>query len=443
MQREGLMNSVERLAGLDVDALSNAEALDALGELRGVQSWVEGRTAALRRQVQATATTPTVARADADQMFRSSKRSGARDERRADAAGKMPEVQAALDAGVVTGEHVDAVAMALADLNAAERRELVQLAGSVVDAARIMEPDTFRDFMRGLVNKLQADRGESLRARRKRSTRLGAWMDKHTGMWRLRGQLDPELGCAMAQQLEAALQRRLAMPQSEFCPDDPLQKVDFARAYALADVFEAAGNSGGGSSGGGGPRTEVTIVVTVPEGSGVEGDEPSTPASGAADKAARRSEPQPKWVCPPGVIDAGADVAVTPAFVTELVRRGAATLFTVITSDGQVVAAPGTLDLGRISRLANRAQRRALHALYPTCAVPGCRVDYRLCRLHHVQWWRYGGRTDLDNLVPLCGMHHRAVHEEGWHLQLGPRRQLTLMRPDGQVLNTGPPGRGP
>jgi hypothetical protein len=178
-------------------------------------------------------------------------------------------------------------------------------------------------------------------------------------------------------------------------------------------------------------------VVTVPEGTGAAGD------AAKPTRAARRSDTPPRWVCPPGVIDAGAEMAVTPAFVTDLVRRGVATLCTVITSDGQVVAAPGTLDLGRISRLANRAQRRALHALYPTCAVPGCRVDYRLCRLHHVRWWRHGGRTDLDNLVPLCGVHHRAVHDEGWTLQLGPRRQLTLTRPDGEVLKTGPPGRGP
>jgi hypothetical protein len=439
MQRGGIIDNVERLAALDVLALSNAEALCALGELRGVASWVEGRAAALRRQVRATAISPAAARADADHMFRSSRGSGARDERRADAAGRMPELQAALDDGVVTGEHVDAVATALADLNAAERPLLVAQATLVVDAARIMEPDSFRDFMRGLVNRLQADRGESLRARRKRSTRLGAWMDKHTGMWRLRGQLDPELGCVMAQQLEAALQRRLAMPQSEFCPDDPTQKIDFARAYALADVFEAAARGGGGAhgAGGAGPRTEVTIVVTVPPGTGVAADESSAVA------ATRRSDASPGWVCPPGVIDAGADMAVTPSFVTDLVGRGAARLFTVITSDGQVVAAPGRLNLGRVTRLANRAQRRALHALYATCVVPGCLVDYRQCHLHHVTWWRHGGRTDLDNLAPLCGAHHRAVHDEGWQLSLGLRREVTITRPDGAVRTTGPPGRGP
>jgi hypothetical protein len=131
---------------------------------------------------------------------------------------------------------------------------------------------------------------------------------------------------------------------------------------------------------------------------------------------------------------------VTPGFVTDLVRGGVARLFTVVTRDGQVVAAPGRLDLGRTTRLANRAQRRALHSLYPTCAMPGCVVDFRLCRLHHVVWWRNGGRTDLDNMVPLCGTHHRAVHDEGWIIALGRRREVTITRADGVVLTTGPPG---
>jgi hypothetical protein len=30
-----------------------------------------------------------------------------------------------------------------------------------------------------------------------------------------------------------------------------------------------------------------------------------------------------------------------------------------------------------------------------------------------VQHWRYGGRTDLDNLVLLCAAHHHVVHEGG------------------------------
>jgi predicted restriction endonuclease len=58
-----------------------------------------------------------------------------------------------------------------------------------------------------------------------------------------------------------------------------------------------------------------------------------------------------------------------------------------------------------------------------------------------VIWWRHGGLTDLDNLLPLCSRHHHKVHDDGWHLALGPERQLTVTFPDGSVKNTGPPSR--
>ena len=101
--------------------------------------------------------------------------------------------------------------------------------------------------------------------------------------------------------------------------------------------------------------------------------------------------------------------------------------------------APGELDLGRTTRLANRAQRRALRGLYRTCAFPGCTVGYDRCELHHIIWWRHGGRTDLDNLIPVCTTHHAKIHHDGWVIELGPNRQLTLTLPDGTTRTTGPP----
>jgi len=60
-----------------------------------------------------------------------------------------------------------------------------------------------------------------------------------------------------------------------------------------------------------------------------------------------------------------------------------------------------------------------------------------------VHWWRFGGPTDLGNLLPVCDGHHNAIHQEGWEVTLGPHRELTVVRPDGRVMRTGPPGRGP
>jgi hypothetical protein len=113
----------------------------------------------------------------------------------------------------------------------------------------------------------------------------------------------------------------------------------------------------------------------------------------------------------------------------------------VVVHRGLVLHAPGRLDLGRTTRLANRAQRRALRALYPTCAIPGCDAHFERCKLHHVVWWERGGRTDLANMLPLCVEHHHAVHDRGWLLHLACDRQLTIMYPDGTTQREGPDRR--
>lgn len=124
-----------------------------------------------------------------------------------------------------------------------------------------------------------------------------------------------------------------------------------------------------------------------------------------------------------------------------MIERGDADTSVVVVCNGVVLSAPGRLDLGRSTRLANRAQRRALRGLYATCAVPGCDVHCDRCKLHHVIWWRHGGRTDLENLLPVCVHHHGRIHNDGWNVELGADRELTITLPDGTTRCTGPPTR--
>jgi hypothetical protein len=104
-----------------------------------------------------------------------------------------------------------------------------------------------------------------------------------------------------------------------------------------------------------------------------------------------------------------------------------------------VVGADGVrLFLGRETRLANRAQRRALRVMYRTCAL--CDTPFEHTQIHHVTY--YGleqGLTDIDNLVPLCSRHHHLVHEGGWKLYLAANRILTVTRSDGQISIHDPP----
>jgi hypothetical protein len=76
------------------------------------------------------------------------------------------------------------------------------------------------------------------------------------------------------------------------------------------------------------------------------------------------------------------------------------------------------LDLGRSQRLHSHHQRTALSATHDSCAVGGCQRPFAWCEIHHHRLsWAKGGRTDLDNGLPLCGYHHRRAHDDRWDLR--------------------------
>jgi hypothetical protein len=95
-----------------------------------------------------------------------------------------------------------------------------------------------------------------------------------------------------------------------------------------------------------------------------------------------------------------------------------------------------TLDVGRRKRTVSPALRRALAHRDRGCRFPGCGL--RLCDAHHVEHWADGGATNLDNLVLLCKRHHRAVHEEGFRIELLCDGQARFLRPDGRELPAAP-----
>lgn len=100
-------------------------------------------------------------------------------------------------------------------------------------------------------------------------------------------------------------------------------------------------------------------------------------------------------------------------------------------------AAGVPLTLGRAARTPSAAMVRALRRRDRTCRFPGC-DRRRYTDAHHVVWWSRGGRTDLANLVLLCGFHHRLVHEEAWRVRLLDDARVEWFRPGGQRYRAGP-----
>ncbi|WP_433347727.1 DUF222 domain-containing protein [Microtetraspora malaysiensis] len=64
-------------------------------------------------------------------------------------------------------------------------------------------------------------------------------------------------------------------------------------------------------------------------------------------------------------------------------------------------------DFGRARRLASADQREAILAKYRTCCREGCDVPAYLSEIDHIEPWYPTGRTDLDNLAPLCAADNK------------------------------------
>lgn len=75
------------------------------------------------------------------------------------------------------------------------------------------------------------------------------------------------------------------------------------------------------------------------------------------------------------------------------------------------------LAMGRSVRLAEPHQRAAV-TVRDRCCVK-CGKAAQFCVVHHIRYWNMGGRTDLDNLVLLCGDCHHDIHDREWEVAMG------------------------
>ena len=78
------------------------------------------------------------------------------------------------------------------------------------------------------------------------------------------------------------------------------------------------------------------------------------------------------------------------------------------------------LDVGRAYRLVTPALWRALVCRDRHCAFPGCTKPPVMGHAHHIVHWADLGPTKLDNLVLLCGHHHRVIHHTPWQVRINP-----------------------
>ena len=69
--------------------------------------------------------------------------------------------------------------------------------------------------------------------------------------------------------------------------------------------------------------------------------------------------------------------------------------------------------------------------------MPGCGRT-RYLHAHHVLPWALGGATSLDNLVLLCGEHHRLLHDGGFAIVACGEQRFRHYALDGKPLAGAP-----
>lgn len=107
-----------------------------------------------------------------------------------------------------------------------------------------------------------------------------------------------------------------------------------------------------------------------------------------------------------------------------------------LTCDGRIQPAIDhggvTVGIGRVSRQIPAWLRRILSDRDGGCRFPGCHRS-RWTHAHHIVHWADGGSTNLDNLITLCGWHHRLIHKQGWTLEGNPNGGVTFLDQWGQA----------
>lgn len=117
----------------------------------------------------------------------------------------------------------------------------------------------------------------------------------------------------------------------------------------------------------------------------------------------------------------GGHVRVTAATARRLIdERGTDLRTVVIDETGSIVG------VGRRTRVPPGWLRDAVLALHDTCSAPGCSASSRTADLDHARPWhphRAGdlpGRTDADQLAPLCRRDNAAKERDGWRVEQAP-----------------------
>ena len=419
---------VEALEGVDVARVSAAGCSNLLLDVRRVRGWLDAFEARVTSRADELAAAGSGA-SSVDLHTRCSGDSAAdslKKQRRAEVMRDAPSFGDALSEGRISASHVDALANAAANTTDDVKASLFDAQDELAGQASSMRPDEFKRHLQSTVRGLERSNGLERNQRQRRETFIMRRLNMANGMIEGTFALHPELGNQVFRAIDAEVAAMIAAGEKARDPEFVDRSVSRNRLAA-----EALGRLVLGGQGVVRPlEADITVII----------DERTLETGEFHDRS---------------VSETGDGLELPPASVARLLCQG---LVTPVIKDRN----GNVLFVGRTVRHANRAQRRALRAMYRTCAFDGCEVPFHRCEIHHIVPWERGGPTDLDNLIPLCSRHHHLVHDLAWKLRLEPDRTLVITQPDGTEFartrphlahhhpqpgadppDTGPPDTGP
>jgi hypothetical protein len=287
----------------------------------------------------------------------------------------LPQTEAAFSQGDISYRHAALIARTAGQLG--DKFE-AQAETILVTAAKELDPWRLKRVTMHLRHCLEPDGvlDDANEAHDRRFLHLSQTLD---GIFRLDGQLDPEGGAAVRSALEA-----LMGPPA----DDDFRTATQRRADALVELARQQLDGG-----------------RLPE---VAGQKPHLVVN--VDMATLRKEPG----------SMAAELEWSLPIPAETARRLACDSAITPIIDGRA---------DHTGRVPAGATRRALVARDRGCRISACDRPPAWTEPHHIEHWADGGAKTLDNLVLLCRRHHRRVHEEGWKLEWGAKRDLIAVPP--------------
>ncbi len=305
--------------------------------------------------------------------------------------------EAAAD-GALNPGHVDAISEVMAAIPAdVEDTDRAGYEKTLVDVARQAGPVVVRRAGRHLLALVDPDGAEPQDAELAEPDRELLWSWTRENRFKLRGTLDAESGQLLETLLSALAKPK---PHVDGTPDQRSTGQRHGDAFAeLLDYTQRATERPTEA----GETPVVTVSMSLDQ----------LLRHDTCDRAGEATDTAAAVPSLPGLFADTATLNWECPLTAEQARRlacDARIIPAVLGSNGEI------LDLGRETRTATRAQRRALEARDGGCVM--CSRTVRWCQVHHIRYWQDGGPTDIINLCLLCTACHRLVHHAGWEIRM-------------------------